>query len=145
LNTVFYKEDDLDHLTRLYDSRCAIDDRLQFSSLFEGLRVSPETHPVPSVCEPRATRSWAANIPIAQALKELSILNVFYPMLLLMLLFLKEQVLYFPGLSVLREACADPLLRRMNGYSPRTLLNKLEKLGDRLEINAARRGGVLKT
>jgi hypothetical protein len=132
LNKVFYKEEDLEHLTRLYDSRCAIDGRLQFSSLLEGLRVdvSEEPRPVPSICDPRASRSWPANIPIAQALKELSLLNVFYPMLLLMLLFLKQQVLYFPGLWVLREACAYPLLRRMKGYSPRTLLNTLEKLGD---------------
>lgn len=132
-NTMFYDENDLENVTQLYDTRCDLDEDLLLSSLLEGIPVHKENlKQFQSICEPNASLTWSKQIPLARKLKELSILNVFYPMLIIMILFLKKQARNIPYVNILREACVYPLLYRMKNYDPHVLIKDLEKYGRRL-------------
>jgi len=75
-----------------------------------------------------STRKWPKEIPEKTYLTELSVWNVFYSMIFVILTFLRRYQ-SVPFVQIFREACTGPLIHRMQKYSPKMVIAGFQILG----------------
>jgi len=75
-----------------------------------------------------STRKWPKETPAKTYLTELSVWNVFYSMIFVILTFLRRYQ-SVPFVRIFREACTGPLIHRMQKYSPKMVIAAFKILG----------------
>jgi len=91
INPLFFSRREMDGILRTYLYRCN-KNRDLLKSLMNEQREEREDQQNP--CSSKAVRSWERTVPISKRIEELAVWNVFYPMMMSMLLFIRQLEIY---------------------------------------------------
>ena len=91
INPLFFNQREIDGILRTYLYRCR-KNRVLLKSLMNQQREQREDPQDP--CSSKAVRSWERTVPISKRIEELAVWNVFYPMMMSMLLFIRQLEIY---------------------------------------------------
>lgn len=88
INPLFFNQQEIDGILRTYLYRCN-KNRDLLKSLMNEQREDPQ-----NPCSSKVVRSWERTVPISKRIEDLAVLNVFYPMMMSMLLFIRQLEIY---------------------------------------------------
>jgi len=89
INPLFFSRREMDGILRTYLYRCNKNRDLLKSMMNEQGEDSPN-----DPCSSKNVRSWERSTPISKRIEDLAILNVYYPMMMSMLLFIRQLEIY---------------------------------------------------